>query len=310
MDKAGNLYGTTIGGGGGQCSGGCGVVFKLAPAASGPWTETVLHSFAGGTDAATPFSAVILDPQGNLYGATTAGGTSGNGAVYKLMPTASGPWTETVIYSFGGTPDGSAAFGAPALDSAGNLYGTTNGGGGAGRGTVYELTPSAQGVWTEHVLHHFHGSPDGSDLFAGLTLDGAGNLYGAAQTGGSANCGTVFELEKSTAGQWSFTILHNFLGIAATDGENPNAVIFDAAGNLYGTTVGGGTDNPGTIFKMIPQTAGGWTEMILYDFTAGSTGAYPSAALVMDPAGNLYGTTLWGGLSGDTTGGVAFEYTP
>jgi uncharacterized repeat protein (TIGR03803 family) len=307
MDSAGNLYGTTIGGGGGKCSGGCGIVFQLAPAASGPWTEHVLHQFAGGTDAAEPYSGVVLDKAGNVYGATTAGGASNLGAVYKLSPAGAGGWSETVIYSFKGSPDGSSAWGVPVFDSTGILYGTTNGGGANRLGTVYELIPQAGGSWSEHVLHSFHGASDGSDIFEGLILDGAGNLYGAAETGGSAGCGVAFELSRGSSGAWTETILHTFLGINAQDGENPNALIFDPEGNIYGTTVGGGADNPGTIFKL---TAGGWAETILYNFTGGNDGAYPSAPLIMDAAGNLYGTTLWGGPAGDTVGGVAFEFTP
>jgi uncharacterized repeat protein (TIGR03803 family) len=307
MDSAGNLYGTTIGGGSGKCSGGCGVVFQLAPSASGPWTETVLHQFQGGTDASEPYSGVVFDNAGNLYGATTAGGASGQGAVYKLAPSGGGAWNETVIYSFKGTPDGASAWGVPVFDAEGNLYGTTNGGGAKGLGTIYELAPAAGGEWNEQVLHSFHGASDGSDIFEGLTVDGAGNLYGAAETGGSADCGVAFELSKNASGVWDETILHTFLGINALDGENPNALIFDRAGNIYGTTVGGGTDNPGTIFKL---AAGTWSETILYNFTGGNDGAYPSAPLIIDTAGRLFGTTLWGGPAGDTIGGVAFEFTP
>jgi uncharacterized repeat protein (TIGR03803 family) len=307
MDIAGSLYGTTIEGGSGHCSGGCGIVFRLEPTASGPWMETVLHQFAGGTDASEPYSGLVFDAAGNLYGATTAGGAGGQGAVYKLTPAGDGTWNESVIYSFEGSPDGASAWGVPVFDSSGNLYGTTNGGGAKNLGTIYELTPSAGGGWTEQVLHSFHGASDGSDIFEGLTLDAAGNLYGAAETGGSAGCGVAFELSRNASGGWTETILHTFLGIDAQDGENPNALIFDPAGNIYGTTVGGGTDNPGTIFKL---AAGAGTETILYNFTGGNDGAYPSAPLIMDAAGNLFGTTLWGGPAGDTVGGVAFEFTP
>lgn len=309
MDSAGNLYGTTTEGAGGQCGRGCGIVFELTPAASGPWTETVLHKFAGGTDGAAPFSGVIFDAAGNLYGTTTAGGIYGAGTVYKMSPSGGGSWSETVIYNFSGRPNGGAPYAAPVFDGAGNLYGTTYEGGTAGYGTVYELSPQADGAWSESVLHSFHGASDGSDLFESLILDGKGNLYGAAETGGSANCGVAFKLTPNGTGGWRETILHTFLGVNAQDGENPNALIFDAAGNLYGTTVGGGVDNPGTIFKLAPGPTG-WTETVLYSFTGGNDGAYPSVPLVMGRAGRLYGTTLWGGPAGDTTGGVAFEFTP
>jgi uncharacterized repeat protein (TIGR03803 family) len=309
MDGSGNLYGATIAGGGGQCPGGCGIVFQLSPGSTGAWTETVVHRFTGGADGAAPFSNLIPDAAGNLYGATTAGGSSGRGTVYRLTPSGAGTWNETVLYSFKGSPDGAAPDAAPVFDATGNLYGTTYSGGAANLGTVYELSPQAGGSWNETVLHSFHGTSDGTDLFEGLILDAAGNLYGAAETGGSANCGVAFRLSPGAAG-WTETILHTFLGVNAQDGENPNALIFDPAGNLYGTTVGGGLYNPGTIFKVTPQPSGEWTETVLYSFTGGNDGAYPSAGLIMDAAGRLYGTTLWGGPAGDTTGGVAFEFTP
>ncbi|MFN7995518.1 MAG: choice-of-anchor tandem repeat GloVer-containing protein [Bryobacteraceae bacterium] len=309
LDSGGNLYGTTVSGGGGPCPGGCGVVFQLTPNATGPWTETVLHRFDG-TDGATPFSNVILNAAGNILGSTSGGGANGRGTVYKLSPGAAGGWTETVLYSFKGAPDGATPYAGLISDAAGNLYRTTYRGGTTNRGTVYKLSPNGDGTFSETVLHSFRGSTDGEDLFEGLVMDRAGNLYGTAETGGSANCGVVFRLSPSGAGGWAMTILHNFLGLTAQDGANPNALIFDVYGNLYGTTVGGGTYNPGTIFKLSPQPSGEWLETILYNFTGGNDGAYPSAGLIMDGAGRLYGTTLWGGPAGDTTGGVVFGYLP
>ncbi len=313
MDGAGNLYGTTTAGGVGKCRGGCGIVFELSPTSSGSstgsWTETVLHWFAGGIDGATPYSGVIFDTAGNLYGATTGGGTYGSGTIYELV-TAAGSWNPTVLYSFAGTPDGSAPYATPVFDGAGNLYGTTFGGGATGNGTAYKLTPQADGSWSESVLHSFHGASDGSDLFESLILDAAGNLYGAAETGGSANCGVAFRLSRNRSGGWTETILHTFLGVNYQDGENPNALIFDGQGTLWGTTVGGGIDNPGTIFKLTRQTSGDWTETVEYDFTGKNDGAYPSVPLIRDKAGHFYGTTLWGGPAGDTVGGVVFEFIP
>jgi len=309
MDEAGNLYGTTTAGGTGACPQGCGVLFQLTPTASGPWTETIVHQFAGGSDGAQPYSSVIFDAPGNLYGATTAGGSHNAGVVYKLTPAGPGLWNETVIYNFLGSPDAATPWAAPVFDAAGHLYGITANGGANGKGAIYGLAPQPDGSWKESVLHSFIPSTDGSDLFESLVLDDSGNLYGSAETGGSANCGVAFELAKETNG-WTFKVLHNFLGVAAQDGENPNALVFDALGNLYGTSVGGGVDNPGTIFKLTPQSSGAWTESVLYNFTGGNDGAYPSVPLVIGPAGHLYGTTLWGGPAGDTTGGVAFEFTP
>jgi uncharacterized repeat protein (TIGR03803 family) len=311
QDSAGNLYGTTVSGGLGAstCNSGCGTAFMLTNA-TGHWEETVLHRFTGGSDGSVPYAGLSMDAAGNLYGATVAGGAYDAGAVYKLTPGSSG-WTQTVLYSFQGRPDGSGPFAAPLLDAAGNLYGTTETGGAHNLGIVYTLAPQPDGSFAEHVLHNFAGGADGANpLGAGLIFDRRGNLYGTTTMGGSANCGTAFMLVPNSSDGWTDHILHTFLGLDAHDGENPNGLVFDARGNLYGTTTGGGTDNPGTIFKMTHNPDGGWTETVLYNFTAGETGAYPMAGVVLDPAGNLYGTTLWGGPSGTTTGGVAFQFTP
>jgi uncharacterized repeat protein (TIGR03803 family) len=309
FDAAGNMYGTTPNGAlsSKQCGQGCGVVFQLTPPTNGgAWTENILHKFTGGADGGVAYAGVIRDGAGNLYGATTTGGSKGKGTVYELSPATGGGWQETVLYNFGGTPDGAEPYSMPVLDGAGNLYGTTYEGGTNNKGTVYELS-QASGVWSEQILCSFKGGNDGDEPFAGVILDAAGNVYGTTAEGGTANVGTAFKL--SAANGWKKTILHQFLGLKAGDGANPNGLIFDAQGNLYGTSVGGGKFNPGTIFK-ISQISGAWKETVLYSFTGGNDGAYPSAALNIDGAGHLYGTTLWGGPAGDTVGGVAFEFTP
>jgi uncharacterized repeat protein (TIGR03803 family) len=309
FDSAGNLYGTTVSGGlFSNCGGGCGIVFKLTPTSQGQWTETVVHRFTGGTDGATPYAGVILDAAGNVYGATDGGGSAGKGTIYKLTPSGSGSWVETVLYSFTGRPDGAGPFAAPLLDAAGNLYGTTYYGGERNAGTVYKLAPQQDGSWAETVLHSFDGGSDGVNPGAPLIADRSGNLYGTTAVGGTANCGVAFKL--TAASDWAETLLHTFLGVIEDDGENPNGLTFGPHGILYGTTVGGGTLNPGTIFSLTPDKNGGWTEAVLYNFTAGLDGAYPSVGLTMGPHGGLYGTTLWGGPAGDTVGGVAFEFNP
>jgi uncharacterized repeat protein (TIGR03803 family) len=305
LDSAGNLHGTTSAGGTKQksCSGGCGVVFRLTPSPTGQWKETVLHSFKG-TDGSVPHAGVVFDAAGNLYGATLGGGSAGNGTVYKLTPSAAG-WTETVLHNFTGAPDGKAPYATPILDGAGNLFGTTYGGGAHNQGSVYEVT--SQPSVTEHVLYSFRGSADGSEPFAGVILDSSGNLYGTTSAGGKANYGTAFKLNATNS--WSKTILHNFLGVTVGDGGYPNGLILDGTNTLYGTTVGGGLYNPGTIFK-VTLGSGGWKETVLYSFTGGNDGAYPSAPLAIDTAGRIYGTTLWGGPAGDTVGGVVFQFIP
>jgi uncharacterized repeat protein (TIGR03803 family) len=247
IDAAGNLYGTTYQGG---AYNSYGTVFELTPAAGGTWTEKVLHSFGSGTDGLIPYGGLIFDAAGNLYGTTAYGGTNDLGTVFELTPAAGGTWTEKVLWSFGNSTDGAYPWAGLIFDGAGNLYGTTSGGGTYGHGTMFELMPAAGGTWTEQVLHNFGSGTDGSLPQASLILDGAGNLYGTTNDGGSYGGGTVFRF--NTQGE---VLLQSFSG---TDGANPYAgLILDAAGNLYGTTVAGGTSNQGTVFEITntPPTA-------------------------------------------------------
>ncbi len=278
--------------------------------------EKVLYSFNGG-DGAFPDAGLILDVYGNLYGTTAGGGVSnprcdkanflGCGTVFQLTPGANETWTETVLHSFTGPPDGSEPSASLVLDAHGNLYGTTVAGGasgsgcyGYGCGVVFRLSPTANGKWAEEVLHSFDGR-DGSAPSADLILDADGNLYGTTSQGGVYGSGTVFELTPSARGGWKETVLHNFDG---KDGANPLAgLIFDAAGNLYGTTYVGGAYYFGTAFQLKRGDKNRWTENVLASFNTGSIGYYPSAALVFDKAGNLYGTT-----AGNS--GSAFELNP
>ncbi len=308
-DRAGNLYGTTANGGGTACGRGCGTVFMLSPSA-GAWTETVLYRFTGPADGEVAYAGVVVDAAGNVYGATLGGGASTFGTIYRLTPGPSNVWQHTILHSFAGKPDGASLYATPTLDDFGNLYGVTEQGGAYNKGTVFMIAAAASSAPVEHILYNFKGGADGASPMAPLTFDQSGNLYGTTDAGGSANCGTAFRLSPSQSGAWTETILHTFLGVTAQDGENPNGLIFDTHGNLYGTSVGGGTDNPGTIFELSPMPDGSWKETVLYSFLAGLDGAYPSNGLAIDSAGNLYGTTLWGGPSGDTTGGVAFQYIP
>jgi uncharacterized repeat protein (TIGR03803 family) len=253
LDKAGNLYGTTDEGG----ASGLGVVFKLKPNPDGTWTESVLHSFAGGAGGNQPAAGLVFDTAGNLYGTTGTGGAPVDGVVFKLKPNPDGTWTESVLHSFTGGADGRYPAAAPIFDVAGNLYSTTQLGGDFtscpyGCGVVFKLKPNPDGIWTESVLHSFTGGAEGSEPFAGLTLDG-GNLYGTTLGGGSGcggfGCGVVFKLEPTSSG-WSETVLHSFLGF----GKFLYApVIFDRAGNLYGTTSDGNhAFDYGLVFQIKP----------------------------------------------------------
>ena len=310
-DAAGNLYSTTRSGG----KDNCGVVFRLTPTSGGSWTERVLHSFVESTsDGCSPVASLIFDVAGNLYGTTGLGGALGCGVVFELTPSTDGAWGETILYSFGdhGFGDGCIPEGSLVFDTAGNLYGTTQTAVGAGeggpQGTVFRLARNADGSWTESVLHSFQ-EKDGISPLAGLIFDHNGNLYGTtAEQGGLSDrdFGVVFKLAPHTDGSWTESILHQFTNNTVIDGNGPASnLIFDAAGNLYGTTTTGGTGGDGVVFKLTPNGKGGWTEKILHAFH-GADGNFPYAGLISDAAGNLYGTTELGS-SGH---GVVFEMTP
>jgi uncharacterized repeat protein (TIGR03803 family) len=308
FDAAGNLYGTT------GSDRDPGTVFKLEPKTDGKWTHKVLHQFGQGNDGRQPLSPVIFDPAGHLYGTTWEGGTGLGlpGTVFELTPQAGGGWKEKVVHNFNSYngKDGAGPIGGLVRDAAGNLYGVTASGGTRNNGTVFELLPKSGGGWTEKVLYSFtHGDQhDGRSPRARLILDGSGNLYGTTFNGGGGlcaqGCGTVFELTPKTGGGWTEKVLHRFQH-DRTDGFYPyGGVIFDAAGNLYGTTSGGGPRGTGTVFELTP-TSGDWTETILLSFKG--NGFEPHATLVFDDSGNLYGTTRVGG--GGNAGSV-FELTP
>ena len=324
LDSKGNLYGTTLAGG----AYGLGTAFELSPGTGGKWTEKTLYSFGVSlADGKIPEAGLIFDSKGNLYGTTSVGGTSdttyggGYGTVFELSPGTGSTWTETVLYNFNYLSQADGYFPEANLlfDSKGNLWGTTADGGTGqdleGGGTVFELVPEGGGGWTEKVIYNFGGgSPQGYLITGGVVLDSAGNVYGVAHSGGNGYGldGTVFELSPGTGGTWTFKVLHSF-GAYETDGINPNAsLVFDGAGNLYGTTYAGGSYGYGSVFEMMPQTGGGWIESVVHSFNLASTdGANPSAALILDGSGNLYGTTGYGGSHGDgnagEAGGTVFE---
>jgi uncharacterized repeat protein (TIGR03803 family) len=188
---------------------------------------------------------------------------------------------EQVLYSF--QNDGTDGIDpGPGLisDGAGNLYGTTIGGGAYNWGTVFELSPAAGGGWTEKVLYNFASVPDGANPYWWLIFDAAGNLYGTTFAGGTHNGGAVFELSPAAGGTWTEKVLYSF-GNGAMDADAPQAgLIFDAAGNLYGTTEYGGTYYYGTVFELSPNGSGGWTEQVLHSFGNGADGARPFAGLI------------------------------
>jgi uncharacterized repeat protein (TIGR03803 family) len=240
LDSAGNVYGVTQNGG----AHGGGSVFELTHTSSG-WTETILYGFTGGDDGAAPYSGVILDSAGNVYGTATARGAYGYGVVFKLTNTGSG-WTESVLYAFQGGNDGGQPVAGVIFDSAGNLYGAAESFGSGGGGTVFELSPSGGG-WNFSVLASLTGE---AGPVASLTVDAAGNLYGTNFRDGAHAYGSVFELTPS-GGSWTYTDLHDFTGGA--DGGYPGGgVTLDASGNLYGTAVQGGANNFGLVWEITP----------------------------------------------------------
>jgi uncharacterized repeat protein (TIGR03803 family) len=297
-DSAGNFYGVTGAGGDLNCdltgSLGCGIVYMLNPAGK----ETVLHRFNGNpTDEGGPLGRLARDDQGNLYGITN-GSPLYCGTVFKL----DGTGTETVLHVFTCGVDGGLPQAGLLRDTAGNLYGTTSAGGTSGQGTVFRIDTSGK----ESVLYSFTGGSDGGTPEAALIRDSVGNLYGTTANGGnlvncnltdSAGCGVVFKLDTSGLE----TVLHTF---TETDGTFPNtALIRDAAGNLYGTTANGGNlscnltgiSGCGVVFKL--DTSGNLK--LLYVFKGGADGGIPSADLIQDSTGNLYGSTGLRGNSDD-----------
>jgi uncharacterized repeat protein (TIGR03803 family) len=275
------------------------VCLMLAP--TGAWAGDkfkVLHAFGKGSDGASPFDSVALDAKGNLYGTTRGGGAYGYGTVFMLRRVASGKWAASILYAFCAEPrcaDGALPTVGVALDAIGNLYGSSN-------TTTFQMAPDSTMPkgWSFQVIYD-----SGSD---GLVLDKAGNLYGAWGPGKYGK-GDIFELDPGTDG-WTEIYLHSFCRVnTCLDGDEPHSVLaWDTAGNLYGTTLGGGTGKGGVAFEL-EHVSGGWKEHVLHNFPASSGDGYPtSSGLTLDSAGNLYGTTLQGGSKGCEGGGCGTVY--
>jgi uncharacterized repeat protein (TIGR03803 family) len=317
VDSANNLYGTTTWGGiagrGGPCdngNSGCGTVFELSPPKTGnAWTSTVLYRFTNSPDGSFPTGPLVFDKAGNLYGTTQYGGGSGGyntfGTIFELSPpsSGSGTWTETILYRFQSSPDAEYPNGGLVIDSKGNLYGTTIGGGSCGDGTVFQLSPPASsgGAWTEQVIYSFKDNckgqtnNDGSAPFAGLAMYTDGSLYGTTLHGGSSASGTVFKLTPPAVGKsnWTEKILYSFTG--GNDGGNPWAPVTINHGNVYGTAAYGATSvcnyyfaGCGTVFELSRGQGSTWTETTIFSFDSSNGGANPRAGVVFDKKGNLY----------------------
>jgi uncharacterized repeat protein (TIGR03803 family) len=251
FDSAGNIYSTTYTGGAYGNSNTGGTVYELSPQSGGGWSQRVLHSFGNGTDGSFLHGEVILDSSWNIYGTTAGGGAHGMGTVFELIHQPGGAWREKILHNFTGGVDGAGPGTGLIFDNAGNLYGTSGGGGAHSGGVVFELAPQSNGSWKETVLHSFGSGIDGNSPICTLIFDSAGNLYGTTFFGGTLSGGTAFELSPQSGGGWKEKVLHNFG--ASGDGNGPLAgLTFDSAGNLYGTTQGGGSASEGTVFQITP----------------------------------------------------------
>jgi hypothetical protein len=315
LDSAGNLYGATWGFEGSN-------VYELTRGANGQWTMKVLYSFKP-EQGRYPTASLTFDASGNLYGtmfgggknADSCAGSGGCGVVFELSPGANGTWAEKDLHKFCSAPnctDGAAPEGNLILDSEGDVYGTTRLGGGPnpdcgsyGCGIVYELTPNTDGKWTERVLHRFDSS--GYSPYAGLTFDSDGNIFGTTFSGGGGTwkvcggtgCGTVFELTPVGNGKWRQKIIMDWGELPGRPPLKPlSNLVFDSAGNLYGTSDAGGVDpHAGAVFRLRREANGTWKDEVLYSFLGLTRhdGQNPVAAVVPDAAGNVYGTTEYGG---------------
>lgn len=312
-DSAGNLYGTTNNGGSSaNCQLSCGTVFELSPPAvrGNEWTYTILHTFQGGNDGANPQTTLVLDSAGNLWGATTAGGTgdcstigqSGCGTIFELNGSGTN-WTYQQIYSFQGVPSGQGTGDAawPAgitFDSEGNLFGVSYYGGRCWTnrhvtsctGAAFELMNSNES-WTESVIYVFNGIYFG---YSGPLVDVIGDLY-LAGSGGGYGFGAVFQLRPPKNGKgWTEHGIYSFHDTG--DGAFPNlGISSDHAGNIYGTTKGTPPTSDPNVFELSPSKSGTWTETVLFNFSTVNSGAYPNWGPILGSDGNLYGTTLNGG---------------
>lgn len=284
---SGRFYGTANEGGNPACAPPCGSIFELAPKASGGWSYRTLYSFVSDNSGSHPYGKVVFDAAGNLYGTASLDPEEKQGVVFKLTPTASGPWTEAIIQTF------STGVVGPTMDAAGNLYVVAPAGGTMGRGGVTELTMNSGGTWSQTLLYSFTGKPDGQTPYSALTFDAAGNLYGTTEIGGSHNSGSVYELTPAS-GSWTEKLLYSFDKTHGSVPEGP--VCLDSAGNIYGVAYEGGAYNEGTVFELRAGKSGSWSILVLHSFNfAAGDGEFPNFYLTPGPPGVFYGTALDGG---------------
>ena len=290
VDASGNLYGTTTYGG----RHGSGTVFMLSQSGGG-WSLTTLWNFSGTGDGANPACDLLMDSTGAIYGTTQKGGANNLGTVFRLT-NSGGSWTDNVLYSFAGGRDGQDPSAGLVMGRSGVLYGTTYSGGAFNAGTVFELLPSGGGM-QERVLHTFGHRHDGwSPGYTPLVLTSSGSLYGTTLYGGLYDYGTAFAVTRS-GGKWGRTLIYEFYTHADGDGWIPDGgVVRDKSGVLYGTTLGGGVNINGTVYRLT-KSGQSWTEQPIASFPSfKGDGDYPHGGVVVDrKAGILYGVTSSGG---------------
>lgn len=287
----------------------------FVPSASAAPKYKVLHAFGPGYDGGGLYSSLVLDGEGKLYSTSWGGGKYGYGTVFDLSPLAHGRWKESVLHSFNWRTDGNGATGPLILDAGGNVYGTTSQNGPNSQGAAFELSPSSKGGWTETKLYGFgHGPHDGAGPLSGLLSDGAGKFYGTTAGGGEYEGGTVFELTPVSDG-WQESILFSFCHNInpCTDGDDVRAgLVWDSAGNLYGTTALGGTGKGGdwgTAYELKHLADGAWKHILLHSFPASNKdGKLVYAGLILDKSGNLYGAAAQGGGTGCGGSGCGTVY--
>jgi len=303
IDREGNLYGTAVTGGSGSCEGGCGVAYKLTNS-GGNWTQTVIHAFTGGDDGSGPGARLTVDRGGNIYGMAPTGGANGLGTIYKISQ-AGAAWTFKVIHTFTGGDDGATGSAGRMVLRRARLYGAATTGGAHGSGVIFELSPRAVGEWDFRAIYAFKGQPDGSFPYGALLFAGSGKIYGTTYYGGTSGIGAVYELSPRRNGEWNENVIYSFQ--EGSDGNSPiSNLVFDPAGNLYGTTSEGGLGS-GTIFKLSPIGGGQWTETVVHPFQGPPDGAFAYNGMVVDRLGNFYGATVHGGKNDD---GSVYKFTP
>jgi uncharacterized repeat protein (TIGR03803 family) len=295
LDKKGNLYGALYGF---ASADGSGAVYELLKQTNGTFSYRVLHNFGGNEGG--PYGDFAWDSAGNMYGATSHDSTTFDGEVFELSPQSNGTWKESVLVTFPTSAGVGDPAGSVVLDSQGNLYGATfygtGGYDGSSRGGIYELSPQAGGSWKFTLLYNFTTASKSQFPESRLTFDSSGNLYGTAQ--GSSFYGSVFEVSPVSGGKWTATTLHSFT--AGNDGADPAGnLVFDTKGNLYGVAYDGGSgcnrNLCGVVYKLTPQSGGGYAESIEHPFESATDGSIPYGTLLLGNDGNLYGTTEHGG---------------